>query len=252
MLPMAHLPMTFTLSFSETARVFVQPRPVLQPGLRFLFQMLSSLRREWYCRRPLTAPRSITRVRCKWLSLWKGAQLFGIATIRTGNTITLNADWSVATANGHGIVQAGDFGAKANGLKAWLPTYAGIVAGGGSVANTFLTVDRSADGRLCGWAGVAGTTAGLEVTEALVNSAAVGQKEGARPTVAMLNPLDRARLALETEQRARYAKVYSTEGNISYSALMIETGAGSIPVISASRSSKVMRLVALSSAFRQR
>jgi hypothetical protein len=151
---------------------------------------------------------------------------------RAGNKITLDADWSVASANGHLIVQAGDFGKKANGLKAWIPTYAGIVAGGGSVANTFLTVDRSADGRLCGWAGVAGSTAGLEVTESLVNSAAVGQKEGARPTVAMLNPLDRARLALETEQRARYAKVYSTEGNISYSALMIETGAGSIPVIS--------------------
>lgn len=151
---------------------------------------------------------------------------------RDADKITLDSDWSVASGNGDILYASGDFGIKANGLRAWLPTYAGIVAGGGTAPNTFLGVDRSADGRLCGWAGVAGTTAGLEVTEALVNSAARGQREGARPNVALLHPDDRARLALETEQRARYAKVYSTTGNISYSALMIETGSGVIPVMS--------------------
>jgi hypothetical protein len=146
--------------------------------------------------------------------------------------ITLDADWSTASGAGDLIYVSGDFGIKANGLQSWLPTYAGIVAGGGSVANSFLTVDRSKSGRLCGVAGTAGTTSGLEVTEALVNSAATGQRLGARPNVYLLHPDDRARLALETEQRGRYAKVYSSEGNISYSALMIETGAGSIPVMS--------------------
>jgi hypothetical protein len=156
-----------------------------------------------------------------------------VATVdRDSDTITVNAVWTVQAAANHILVQSGDFLVKANGLRAWLPTYNGIVAGGGSAANTFLGVDRSVDGRLCGWEGVAGTTAGLEVTESLVNSAARGQTEGARPNLGVLNPDDRARLALETEQRARYAKVYSSTGNVSFSAIMIETGSGAIPILS--------------------
>jgi len=152
---------------------------------------------------------------------------------RDVDKVTISSGFTVAAASTHLIYASGDFGIKANGLRAWLPTGAGIVAGGGSAPNTFLTVPRDNDTtRLAGIAGVAGTTAGLEVTEALVNSAAVGQKEGANPNLYLLNPLDRARLALETEQRGRYAKVSATSGNISFSALVIETGSGAIPVIS--------------------
>jgi len=151
---------------------------------------------------------------------------------RQADKVTINSGFTIAAASGHYIYQSGDWNAKAKGLKAWIPTYAGIVAGGGAAANVFLTVDRSADTRLTGVDGVAGSTAGLEVTEALVNSAARGQREGARPNMGLLHPDDRARLALETEQRGRYAKVYSTAGNISYSALVIETGSGAIPIMS--------------------
>lgn len=155
------------------------------------------------------------------------------AVDRDSDKLTIVAFSTTAAAASQRIYADGDFGVKANGFKAWLPTYAGLVAGGGSAANTFLTVDRSKDGsRLAGIAGTAGTTAGLEVTEALVNSAADGQREGAKINLALLNPIDRARLALETEQRARYAKVMSTEGNISFSALVLETGSGAIPVLS--------------------
>ena len=155
------------------------------------------------------------------------------AVDRDNDVVTVAAGWTTDAATTHKIYGDGDFGIKANGFKAWLPTYAGLVAGGGSVPNTFLTVDRSKDGsRLAGIAGEAGTTAGLEVTEALVNSAAKGQREGAKLNLALLHPTDRARLALETEQRARYAKVYSSEGNISFSALVLETGSGAIPVMS--------------------
>ena len=152
---------------------------------------------------------------------------------RDVDKVTISSAFTVAAASTHLIYASGDFGIKANGLRAWLPTGAGIVAGGGSAPNTFLTVPRDVDTtRLAGVAGVAGTTAGLEVTEALVNSAAVGQREGAKPNLYMLNPLDRARLALETEQRGRYAKISATSGNISFSALVIETGSGAIPVVS--------------------
>lgn len=155
------------------------------------------------------------------------------AVNRDTDVVTYSSAFTVAAADTHLIYASGDFGIKANGLAAWLPTGAGIVAGGGAAPNVFLTVDRSKDTtRLAGVAGVAGTTAGLEVTEALVNSAAIGQRQGARPNLYLLNPLDRARLALETEQRGRYAKVAATTGNISYSALVIETGSGAIPVLS--------------------
>jgi hypothetical protein len=155
------------------------------------------------------------------------------AVDRDDDVVTVAAGWTTDAATTHRIYADGDFGIKANGFKAWLPTYAGIVAGGGGAANVFLTVDRSKDGsRLAGIAGEAGSTAGLEVTEAVVNSAAKGQREGAGLNLGLLHPTDRARLALETEQRARYAKVYSTEGNISFSALVLETGSGAIPIMS--------------------
>lgn len=151
---------------------------------------------------------------------------------RDADSITLSATVTGAAATDK-IVVEGDWGIRANGLAAWIPTSAGIVAGGGSQPNTFLTVPRDDDAsRLAGVAGVAGTTAGLEVTEALVNSAAKGQREGARPNVGLVHPDDFARLSLETEQRGRYAKVYSTTGDISYDALVIHTPAGSIPIVS--------------------
>jgi hypothetical protein len=39
-------------------------------------------------------------------------------------------------------------------------------------------------------------------------------------------------LALETEARGRYAKLGATAGNLSFSALEIQTGAGAVPCIS--------------------
>lgn len=152
---------------------------------------------------------------------------------RDADTVTVASGWTTAAASGHYIYASGDFGVKANGLAAWVPTAAGLVANGGAAPDTFLTVDRTPDGaRLAGVEGVAGSTSGLEVTESLINSAARGQREGARPNAALLHPDDFARLSLETEQRGRYAKVYSTTGDISYDALVIHTPAGSIPVIS--------------------
>lgn len=176
----------------------------------------------------------ITHAVSPFSALLDGGETTTVTAVdRDNDKLTITAFATTAAAASQRIYADGDFGIKANGFKAWLPTYAGIVAGGGSAPNTFLTVDRSKDGsRLAGIEGVAGSTAGLEVTEALVNSAAKGQREGAKLNLALLHPTDRARLALETEQRARYAKVYSSEGNISFSALVLETGSGAIPVMS--------------------
>jgi len=139
--------------------------------------------------------------------------------------IGLDADWSGTIAAGHKIILSGDQGAKANGFKAWLP--------GSSVAATaFNSVDRSVDPqRLAGNDGVKGTLSGLLVTDCLVQTCAKIARQGGKPNLALLGSGDFADLCLETEARGRYAKLGATEGNISFSALEIQTGAGAVPVV---------------------
>jgi hypothetical protein len=151
---------------------------------------------------------------------------------RDNDTITVDADWTTPTAAGHKLVLSGDQNAKAYGFKAWLPGASGIVAGGGTAPNTLNSVDRSADpARLAGVDGVKGTLSGLLITDMLVQTCAKINKNGGRPNLAMLSPEDFADFALETEQRGRYAKVNATTGSVSFSALEVQTGSGTVPVV---------------------
>lgn len=147
------------------------------------------------------------------------------AVDRAGDSITFSATVTAGAATDI-VSREGDYNAKADGLAAWLVT--------GATPGTFNGVDRNDDPtRLAGVDGTPGTTAGSEITESLVLTGADLQSQGGKPNLIILNPQDRATLALETEFRGgRYAKVKSTEGNISFSALSIETGAGEVPVIS--------------------
>jgi hypothetical protein len=150
-----------------------------------------------------------------------------VAVNRSGttDTITLNADWTTTSVSTHKLVLEGDQNAKANGLKAWLP-------GSGVGSGAFNSIDRTVDpARLAGVDGVTGTLSGLKVTDCLVQTCSKIARQGGKPTIAMLGNGDFADLALETEARGRYAKLGATEGNISFSALEIQTGAGAVPVV---------------------
>jgi hypothetical protein len=145
---------------------------------------------------------------------------------RALDQLTIAPAWTTVSIATHKLYRSGDFDAKANGLPAWLVV--------GASPGTFLGVNRDLDPtRLAGVQGTTGATSGSEITESLVLTGADLQAQGGKPNLILLHPTDRAALALETEFRGgRYAKVTSTEGNISFSALEIETGAGPVPVLS--------------------
>jgi hypothetical protein len=85
--------------------------------------------------------------------------------------------------------------------------------------------------RLAGNDGVTGVLSGLKVTDCLVQTCAKIARQGGKPTIALLGSGDFADLCLETEARGRYAKLGATSGNVSFSALEIQTGAGAVPVV---------------------
>jgi hypothetical protein len=144
---------------------------------------------------------------------------------RSTDVVELDADWTTTTIAGHKLVLEGDQSAKANGLKAWLP-------GSGVGSTAYNSVDRTVDPqRLAGNDGVKGVLSGLEVTDCIVQTCAQIARQGGKPTIALLGSGDFADLALETEARGRYAKLGATEGNISFSALEIQTGSGAVPVV---------------------
>jgi len=143
---------------------------------------------------------------------------------RANDRITLVSDFTSASVITDYLYRAGDFDAKADSLGSWLP-------GSGVGSAAFNGVDRTADPtRLAGVDGVTGATAPL-LTDSLVQTGAALYAQGGSPTHVLLSPADHAKLAFETEQRGRYAKVSSTEGSISFSALEIMTGAGAVPCV---------------------
>lgn len=157
-----------------------------------------------------------------------GGELATVESVdRAGDTITLAADWATTgAAEDDYIYRGGDFDAKAASLASWLP-------GSGVSATPFFGVDRTADPtRLAGVDGITGTATDLELTDSLIATGAEVYKEGGSPTLVLLAPADHAKLAFETEQRGRYAKVSSTSGSISFSALEIQTGAGAVSCVS--------------------
>lgn len=146
------------------------------------------------------------------------------AVDRAADKIT-HAAWTTANAAGQFIYRSGDFDVKADSLPSWLP-------GSGVGVALFNGIDRTADPtRLAGVDGVkgSGTNAFLD---SLTQTGAALYTQGSTPDICLLNPVDHAALAFETEQRgARYAKVEATSGSLSFSALEIMTGAGAVPII---------------------
>ena len=144
---------------------------------------------------------------------------------RQADSITLTTDFSTGLAIGDRLYRAGDHNAKADSLPTWLP--------GSSVGATlFNGVNRTSDkARLAGLTPTKGGGSNPYLN-ALVLCGAELYTEGSSPDICLLNPIDQAKLAEETEGRAaRYAKVSSTSGSLSFSALEVMTGAGAVPVV---------------------
>ena len=156
-----------------------------------------------------------------------GMEATVVAVDRDNDIVTIDSDFTTTSVATNKLVLSGDQGgsAKAKGFKAWLP-------GSGVTSTAFNSVDRTVDPtRLAGVDGVTGTLSGLKVTDCLVQTCAKIARQGGKPNLALLGSGDFADLCLETEARGRYAKLGATEGNISFSALEIQTGAGAVPVV---------------------
>lgn len=147
---------------------------------------------------------------------------------RIADTITLVADFATSADDADFIYRDGDFDAKADSLPAWLP-------GSAATSALFNGIDRTADKvRLAGVDGSSGSSDGeAPILDDLIKTGARLYREGSTPDICLLNPVTHAALAFETEKRAaRYVKVQSTSGSLSFSALEIMTGAGAVPVVS--------------------
>jgi len=147
---------------------------------------------------------------------------------RANDTITVDADFTSVTVGTDYLYRSGDFDAKADSLPTWLP--------GSAVGSTaFNGIDRTVDPtRLAGVDASSGSVdATAPILDDLIQTGAFLYREGSTPDICLLNPVDHAALAFETEKRAaRYVKVNSTSGSLSFSALEIMTGAGAVPIVS--------------------
>jgi hypothetical protein len=155
-----------------------------------------------------------------------GEEQIVVAVDRANDTITLDADFTSATVNTDYLYRSGDFAAKADSLGAWLP-------GSGVSAAAFNGIDRSVDPtRLAGVDGVKGSGSYPYLSH-LVQTGAELYTQGQAPNICLLNPVDFAGLALETESRgARYNKIGATSGTLSFTALEVATGGGIVPIVS--------------------
>jgi hypothetical protein len=158
----------------------------------------------------------------------------GSATItaidRDAGTLTTDSNWtsqiSSLAANDY-LFAYGDFGLKARGLASWLPSTAP------TSGDSFLGVDRSVDPvRL---AGVRYTGTGMSLETAIVQGCARVRrwKKNGRINLAVLNPLNWAKLAISLEgKRISTVKSQDTKGVFSFDAIMVATPTGDVPVIS--------------------
>lgn len=142
-------------------------------------------------------------------------------------TITCSGNWTAgiaAAAAGDFIFQNGDFGLMLSGLSAWVPS----VAPG---ATPFFGLDRSSDvTRLAGIRYTAG--AGGAIEETLIETAARLAREGSKPDVAFLNPLDYSNLVKALGAKVIYDRAMSVDmPDIGFEAVKLMGPKGAIKVI---------------------
>lgn len=164
-----------------------------------------------------------------------GAKKAGTVTLtgvdRVAGTLTASGNWTAgiatAAANDY-IFQNGDFEAVRQGvvgLAGWIPATA--PTGGDS----FFSLDRSSDPvRLGGVRYTAGS--GGPIEEILIDTAALLVREGSKPDVAFLNPIDYANLVKALGSKVIYDRSKSFDDpDIGFDTVKLMGPAGPIQVI---------------------
>jgi hypothetical protein len=164
-----------------------------------------------------------------------GAKRTGTVTLtavdRTLGTLTASGNWTAgiaAAATGDFIFQNGDIEATksmVSGLAAWVPTTA--PTGG----DNFFGLDRSTDPvRLAGVRYTGGT--GGPIEEILVDTAALVVREGGKPGVAFLNPIDYGNFVKQLSTKVIYDRAQSfDEPDIGFKAVELMGPKGPIKVV---------------------
>lgn len=155
--------------------------------------------------------------------------------IRTGTVTVLSVDYDLATitatgnwtagiaaaAAGDYIFPVGDFGLKAKGFDAWLPSAA-------PGATAFFGVDRTTSPTRLG--GIRVSESGT-IIERLIRGAAQVHKHGGKPQLAVLNPIQWADLEISLENRKRVIELPAMNGDIGIKAIELATPNGTLNVI---------------------
>lgn len=164
-----------------------------------------------------------------------GAKRAGTVTLtavdRTAGTLTASGNWTAgiaAAAAGDYIFQNGDLEATksmVSGLAAWVPAVAP------TSGDNFFGLDRSTDPvRLAGVRYTAGS--GGPIEEILVDTAALLVREGGKPDVCFLNPLDYGNFVKQLSGKVIYDRAQSVdEPEIGFEAVKLMGPKGPIKVI---------------------
>jgi len=134
-------------------------------------------------------------------------------TVATPDHLFRKGDVGASFATAKGII----------GVGGWIPSTAP------SAGENFLGVDRSVDSTRLGGLRYDGSS--QTVAEALIDAGTLCRREGAKPDLCFVNPVDFAELAKDLQGKAEYRPVSDPEGIVSFSSLAVRTGAGTIPVL---------------------
>lgn len=156
-----------------------------------------------------------------------GQAITVIAVNREDGEIVADENWSeiASIAADDYLFCEGDFGIAWSGFLGWIPATAP------TSGDSFYGVDRSDDtNRL---AGLRYTASGESIESSFVSAASLGLLYDAEPNLGVLNPVTWGQLAnsLGADRGNRITEIKDTTGRISYSAIMMATPAGDIPIV---------------------
>ena len=164
-----------------------------------------------------------------------GAKRAGTLTVtavdRDAGTLTLSGNVSAgvaAAAHGDHIFQHGDFESTKSmitGLAGWIP------AAAPTSGDSFFGLDRSVDPvRLAGVRYTAG--AGGPIEETLIQCAARLAREGGKPDIAVINPMDHANLVVALGSKVHYERMGSSDDpKIGFETVRLMGAKGPIQVV---------------------
>lgn len=148
------------------------------------------------------------------------------AVNRPAGTITADENWSEisgTTANDY-LFAKGDFGADVAGLTGWVPQSA-------PGATAWYGVDRSVDDRL---GGLRFTGTGQPIEDAIMEASGYAHQFDANCDVAICDPITWTKVAksLGSDRSNRVVVISDSKGIVGYSAIMVATQLGMIPLVS--------------------